>query len=827
MRELSSNPTKTSHFLTLRLAAVLVTASCMAISGCGGCREQAAQESQAKKEAEEKEKLKKEEEEKKKPAYEIGAAIPQPSERGQRSYAKPGHWITASQLMKANYNDFIGETTLQVFDRDRRPLPVPRTPYTMSATRPVALVKGKGKNIESTLYIPPAEESVRLQAILRERTSGRRIPDPLPPPITLMPSYQYFVIVLAKEPTRYTFLKTLNSFKSPVDTEDTSEDTVYYRVLLPDINSHIPLPENSLCWSSIAYLVWDEVDPQQLSEAQRTALVDWIHWGGQLLISGPDSLDLLKGSSLSKYLPADGAGARTIDSDDLAHLSNAWIRDREYHASPLTPTSPWSGIRLSQRPDSLFVADSGDLLIERRLGRGRILVSAFQLTERDLLTWGPPFDDFVNSVFLRRLPREFSLGPYDELHSNWRGMPDRRLDASLTSHLRYLSRDTLDDPTATNYRTVETTIDPAHAVGGWAPPPLDGVTQAESKPPLLSGGVAGWNDLSAPAIAASAALREAAGVTVPDTTFVLVCLGAYLIILVPLNWAIFQSIGRIEWAWIAAPIIALTGTWVVVRQAQLDIGFVRAQTEIALLELQPNYPRGHLTRFTGLYTSLSTTYELSYDNPSTVAAPFPAGELLPGQTLVEVGFSQQDNVRLSNLEVTSASTRMVHSEEMSSVAGGLIEIGQSSSLQKMIINRSNLRLRSVAVIQRDGESPNFHGCWIGDLGPGASANLHFPRIKVSGRSFFANERADERESLPAGLLNIEPLFNVACDPRHIAPDEMRLVGRVDEILPGSTITPAASQAQGATLVVAHLEYGALPAPERDKNSPLEVLSKRP
>ena len=59
--------------------------------------------------------------------------------------------------------------------------------------------------------------------------------------------------------------------------------------------------------------------------------------------------------------------------------------------------------------------------------------------------------------------------------------------------------------------------------------------------------------------AAREALLEAAGVEVPDTSFVVICLALYLVALVPLNWLVFNAIGRVEWAWVAAPIIAIIG----------------------------------------------------------------------------------------------------------------------------------------------------------------------------------------------------------------------------------------------------------------------------
>jgi len=81
-------------------------------------------------------------------------------------------------------------------------------------------------------------------------------------------------------------------------------------------------------------------------------------------------------------------------------------------------------------------------------------------------------------------------------------------------------------------------------------------TPREYRPPDNPGGVGAWNDYSATASAARQSLREAAGVEVPDAGFVVLCLTGYLAALVPLNWLIFRTIGRIEWAWIAAPIIA-------------------------------------------------------------------------------------------------------------------------------------------------------------------------------------------------------------------------------------------------------------------------------
>ena len=88
---------------------------------------------------------------------------------------------------------------------------------------------------------------------------------------------------------------------------------------------------------------------------------------------------------------------------------------------------------------------------------------------------------------------------------------------------------------------------------------------------------------------------------------------------------------------------------------------------------------------------------------------------------------------------------------------------------------------------------------------------------------FAAERAAEGRARARNLLNLEPMFNLALDPKHMDDeDELRLVGRVDEILPGEVATPAASQVRGATLVVAHLRYAPLPQPVKDRNTKQDI-----
>ena len=84
---------------------------------------------------------------------------------------------------------------------------------------------------------------------------------------------------------------------------------MHYRVILPPADRRVPLPSQPLAWTPIAYLLWDGLRPNLLTPDQQQALLDWLHWGGQIIVSGPNSLDLLRGSFLEPYLPALAAEA--------------------------------------------------------------------------------------------------------------------------------------------------------------------------------------------------------------------------------------------------------------------------------------------------------------------------------------------------------------------------------------------------------------------------------------------------------------------------------------------------------------------------------------
>ncbi|MEM9410360.1 MAG: hypothetical protein AAGA30_04560, partial [Planctomycetota bacterium] len=230
-------------------------------------------------------------------------------------------------------------------------------------------------------------------------------------------------------------------------------------------------------------------------------------------------------------------------------------------------------------------------------------------------------------------------------------------------------------------------------------------------------GVAGWNDESGVSAAAREVLKRAAGISPPPSEFVLQMLAVYLIVLVPVNWLVFWLIGRVEWAWIAAPFIAIAGAFMVAKMASLDIGFVRSNSQVGCLEVHADYSRGHVALYSALYTSLSTGYSLELDNESAQSLPLGDPDKKWKETTPStVTLRKTIAKRLEGFQVQSNSTGMLHSEMMIDLNGSFFY--QEDKGQWAVQNGTSLSLSEAAIVRRD-RNAQLQFAWIGDLESGS------------------------------------------------------------------------------------------------------------
>ena len=329
----------------------------------------------------------------------------------------------------------------------------------------------------------------------------------------------------------------------------------------------------------------------------------------------------------------------------------------------------------------------------------------------------------------------------------------------------------------------------------------------------IAPGLGAWNDFSPAAQAARTALVDAAGIFVPSRTLVVWMLLGYLCVLAPVNWIVFRLLGRVEWAWIAAPLIAIACTVVVIHQAQLNVGFARSKNEIAVVEMQPGYARAHVTRYTALYSSLATDYELRLDDPAGQILPFPRVsspkqfQMAVWQTPGELVCRRGDGTQLSGLSVGSNLVDFVHSEAMADF-GGAVALHRDNGGELRATNGTSHPLDDCRIVR--GNSPGADLASIGRLEPGETKLLAFsPWKKIA---------AEHRREVPAtsGELSVQRIADVALQRQELRCGEICLVARIADDVPGLSVAPAARQARQAVLLVAHLDPGRLPEPQADK-----------
>jgi hypothetical protein len=695
-------------------------------------------------------------------------------------YVKPGHWSAAWIDTAANADDFQGDLEVRLED----PEPAISGDFTGPAVRrSLALPKGEPRTVEGILYrpfrtvvtktpnnpngsvqtTPLAPPNLRCAVSLLPR-GGRRSDLTTTLPTTELKNHQAIFCVLAAQPTRYNHYAALDVICAPSAHYSTRDD-VHYRMAIAEEGPRAPLPSQAAGWTTIAYLLWDGYDPTKLTEAQQTAMIDWLNWGGQLLVSGPESLTLLERSFLGPHLPARDGGTITLDADALRPLGR-WMLPPD---PELKPKHPWSAVKLNvdARAEQLEPERSSAgqaLVVERRIGRGRVVVTAFSLSEPDALDW-PAFDSLLNGCLMRRPQRTFgSNGPTQTL--SWGESRVSWLDPRSISNVRYAVRDDGQQILLTNFQN--------RSGQGFIPEPMSGP------------GIAAWRDDGPVVKSARELLRKEARIVIPDSRFVIYVVGAYFFVLVPLNWLVFRLIGKPEWAWFAAPLIAVGCSAAVVRLAELDVGFSRSTSEATVVELQPGYDRAHVSRFIAVYNSLGTDYEIRGDDPSTIALPLSAGDNKPGDPsgwrIRRVEKDERDQSAIDGFLVESNSVAFMRAEQMCGL-GGAIRCEKAGISRYRITNGTRLGLTDCRI---SGAATGR----IDRLAAGATVEV----VVNDGQS-----GSQSRDT----SIHIEGMRSALERPPS---DELRLTALTDEDVGGFELSPAPSQVKRKTFVVAHLEY---------------------
>jgi hypothetical protein len=377
--------------------------------------------------------------------------------------AKPGHWLETVQRFKSNREDLQVMMVGSVY-RGSDQVTLPSTNFQNEFTRKSILPKGQDKTLGLQFFVPVGLSTASGEAFSAD-SRGRLafnteiLAVPMMSPIAgsekrsavnELRENEFQLAVVSPQALAYQYLSSADAVLWPTSEQqlfDTQVRSYEVSLVEPDEGQY-GLPRSMLTMTAVAAIVWDDVPSSDLSADQQKAIIDWIHWGGVLVVSGPASWSRLIDSFLTPYLPVVSAESAELQTGDFADLSGTWLTVDLGQAPSVNPIeitgAPVAGLRWKLSKRGQWLPGTGQLIAESSVGRGRIVMTGFPLSDPRIYNW-PYFSSFFSTGLLRRWPREYQLSQIlddEDFRIFWAPpFSSDNFDPRLHSNLRILSRD--------------------------------------------------------------------------------------------------------------------------------------------------------------------------------------------------------------------------------------------------------------------------------------------------------------------------------------------------------------------------------------------------
>ncbi len=389
------------------------------------------------------------------------------------------------------------------------------------------------------------------------------------------------MVTLSRDPARYSFLRALDCTIWSSDTKAPDERITPHRILdLKEDDLATQFPSRMYAMTSMSHLLIHDGSPSLLNLEQQQAVIDWLHFGGTIVINGIDGLDRVESSFLREYSPIANTSTSTWSDEDSATINDVWTIPRVNDPSPIpfTPLRAFPKLTGQLTEGSRWIETLEGLVAERMIGRGRIVLTTFSMNEPSFLRW-PSYSSLVHNAILRMPSRTVSK-PESESTPTAPVNSNAPIGSSTIGELDFVPA--LDTVYSGDYQGTE--LNPLHStrLRIWARD-LDSSTsfkriKEQGNDP--QGNLLGASSLFPSERKQASALelviicpiereRESGRIIRnyrPKIRTIVWLLLGYLIILVPINWAVFRLTGKVEYAWVMAPIIAVVGAFVVARK---------------------------------------------------------------------------------------------------------------------------------------------------------------------------------------------------------------------------------------------------------------------
>ena len=809
------------------LACLLLTL----VVGCRGCQQQAA-------------KPKDPEEEKKKLRITSSELRTLPFSKDViGNFHKPGHWYQANHKLKANQQDESLTAKVGIFNRDRKLVSTFPGTSPIEFQRNIAIGKEQEKNIAIKFYQPDVpvnnEESDQtlstIPSYLGVNYSMRGVGSTVfvgEYPARLLPGYQYNIVSISVDPARYVFWRGLDCLVWPSQKRMVEERISPHRMI--DLNEEeiaSQFPQHLYSMTSISHLVINDASPSRFSTEQQNAILDWLYFGGTIIINGSDAIGGITNSFLRELSPLANTIASTVTDEEVERLNSTWTikqildKNKTSSAIPFAPAKKIPKLEGELTEGASWVNSLEGLVAERFVGQGRVVMTTFPMTENTFLRW-PSYSSFIHNAILRKPHRDVSLSirpdGTTETDTIFAGMYDgSELNPIHSTRLRLWARD-LDTSTMS--------VPPAEKAGE-----MPGTDRSAKFFVSKKTSFGAWNPQSEILLQARQSLQQSSGITVPKIETIVKLLLGYLIVLVPLNWLVFRLLGKVELAWVAAPIIAIVGAFVVARGVQLDVGFSRSQTEYGFLECHAGHPRGLLSTYSALYTSLSTNYRATFDDENGVMTPMPSPAAETGASKriasakYEYTYADDAGSGLQSTPVLSNTTGLLQSEETIQLGGKINAKFDEALHQFVLTSDSTIPLMDFGVLGIDRQGRLVKG-WLGNVEKGTAMKCDLT-VQHKDERWFDEWNQNNILSRPDVIrgsdgikwtrqeigdeLYLGAILETVSKNYPLAKGEYIAIGWTDSQLSTLKIVPIAKQKKQRNLVLLHLKAGELPEVRAD------------
>jgi hypothetical protein len=234
-----------------------------------------------------------------------------------------------------------------------------------------------------------------------------------------------------------------------------------------------------------------------------------------------------------------------------------------------------------------------------------------------------------------------------------------------------------------------------------------------------------------------------------------------------------------------------------------------------------------LTRYSALYTSLTTNYVLESESDTAMILPFstdPGFEPRIHDRITPVSLRRDRTVRLTGFPVISNSTGIVHSEQMYDV-GGTLALSKTPSGDYQLVNSSELQVRDAVVLWHRDDG-TFQIAALGTVRSQETVPLPLKELSsgLSVGELWQDSPVMCGKGLESGEVGLQRMAEIAVQQLPLRGGEARLVGWTEQNWDGFSIRPEANQTVTRTLILAHLQPGLLPPAQPDVNLYIDIVA---